>query len=49
MPEWRSDILPADPMGPIHLLQRNIIVNSIVWLVGAVVIVVMVLGFLGLR
>ena len=49
MPDRRSRFLPGDPMCPIHHLQRNIIVNSIVWLVGAVVIVVMVLGFLGLR
>jgi hypothetical protein len=29
--------------------QRTSIVNSIVWLVGAVVIVLLVLGFFGLR
>ena len=34
---------------PIPRKQRTSIVNSIVWLVGAVVIILFVLGFFGLR
>jgi hypothetical protein len=39
---------PASP-APNPRPQRTSIVNRIVWLVGAVVIIVFVLGFLGLR
>jgi hypothetical protein len=45
MPEGRR---PA-PFRPNQRQQRTPIVNRIVWLVGAVVIILFVLGFFGLR
>jgi hypothetical protein len=35
--------------GPTSNRDRKIAMNNIIWLVGAVVIVVVILGFLGLR
>jgi type VI protein secretion system component VasF len=37
------------PYSPNSRQQRAIIMNRIVWLVGAVVIILFVLGFFGLR
>jgi hypothetical protein len=37
------------PLAPNPRRQRTSLVNRIIWLVGAVVIIVFVLGFLGLR
>ena len=33
----------------LHLRHREILVNNIIWLVGAVVIVLFILGYFGLR
>jgi hypothetical protein len=45
--EEQADVYRHLPTG--HIGDREEAMNSIVWLVGAVVIVLFVLGFLGLR
>jgi hypothetical protein len=45
--EEQADVYRHLPIG--HIGNREEAMNSIVWLVGAVVIVLFVLGFLGLR
>jgi type VI protein secretion system component VasF len=40
---------PADPLQLYQSSERNGVMNRIIWLVGAVVIVLFVLGYFGLR
>jgi len=40
---------PADPLQLYQYSERNGVMNRIIWLVGAVVIVLFVLGYFGLR
>jgi len=43
----RSPVLDADPASSTY--ERNGIVNSIIWIVGLVVIIIAALSFFGLR
>lgn len=47
-PAWLCDLHVAPPIRPVSNL-RGVVMNNIVWLVGAVVIVLFVLGYFGLR
>ena len=44
-----SAMHPADPLQLYQSSERNGVMNRIIWLVGAVVIVLFVLGYFGLR
>jgi len=49
MPRVGTRALPTRPASPTSIQGRYAIMNRIIWLVGAVVIIVFVLGFFGLR